>query len=55
MKFWDTETCGLHGPIVLIQYADGIAGEMKLSISLTRSFMTRKGISGSTSLSIGSI
>jgi hypothetical protein len=30
MKFWDTETCGLHGPIVLIQYADGIAGEIKL-------------------------
>lgn len=28
--FFDTETCGLHGPIVLLQYAEGIKGEVKL-------------------------
>lgn len=30
MKFFDTETCGLHGPIVLLQYADGLDGDVKL-------------------------
>lgn len=28
--FFDTETCGLHGPIVLLQYAEGVAGKVKL-------------------------
>lgn len=28
--FFDTETCGLHGPIVLLQYAIGIKGPVKL-------------------------
>ncbi|MGI0015337.1 MAG: hypothetical protein ACREBU_18125, partial [Nitrososphaera sp.] len=28
MYFVDTETCGYHGPTVLIQYADGVDGEI---------------------------
>lgn len=28
--FFDTETCGLHGPIVLLQYAIGVKGKVKL-------------------------
>ena len=28
--FFDTETCGLHGPIVLLQYAVGLNGPVKL-------------------------
>lgn len=28
--FYDTETCGLHGPIVLLQYAIGIKSPVKL-------------------------
>ena len=30
MIYLDTETCGLHGPIVLIQYANGNDGEVKM-------------------------
>lgn len=30
MRFFDTETCGLHGPIVLFQYADGLDGKINL-------------------------
>lgn len=30
MKLFDTETCGLHGPIVLLQYAEGMSGPVKL-------------------------
>lgn len=28
--FYDTETCGLHGPIVLLQYAKGLKGDVEL-------------------------
>jgi hypothetical protein len=28
MLFFDTETCGFHSPTVLIQYADGVDGEV---------------------------
>ena len=28
MRFFDTETCGFHGPTVLIQHADGPTGEV---------------------------
>lgn len=30
MIFFDTETCGFHGPIVLLQYAKGLTGETRL-------------------------
>ena len=30
MLYLDTETCGFHGPIVLLQYADGVDGEVKI-------------------------
>lgn len=30
MYYYDTETCGLHGPVCLLQYADGLEGEINL-------------------------
>jgi DNA polymerase I-like protein with 3'-5' exonuclease and polymerase domains len=30
MIFFDTETCGLHGPIVTVQWADGIDGKISV-------------------------
>ena len=30
LVFFDTETCGFHGPTVLIQYAEGVDGAIKL-------------------------
>lgn len=30
MIYYDTETCGFHGPAVLLQYADGINGDIEL-------------------------
>jgi hypothetical protein len=28
--YFDTETCGYHGPVVLIQWAEGVSGEINL-------------------------
>ena len=28
--FFDTETCGFHGPVVLVQWAEGVDGEVHL-------------------------